>query len=189
MTPASAGPAVSMTWKLSRFSASPAGSWLAGSSLGMKVLRAGRSTAPSADCAATSAYSSQTRRSPAKAWAANAADSADREGRVGEVIDLENDGEAGQGAANRRQGRPGPQPPERRGLTQRPDICQQTTTPVGLIPAGQALALLTVLPAGPGSAGPARVIQAVRLGSDIIDRTCPAAHCNSTCISAVTIIG
>jgi hypothetical protein len=44
---------------------------------------------------------------------------------VGEVIDLENDGETGQGAANRRQGRPGPQAPECEGLTQRCDICEQ----------------------------------------------------------------
>ena len=68
-----------MTWKLSRFSASPADSWLAVSRLGTSVLRAGRSTAPTEDWTATRAYSSQTRRSPANAWAANAADTAARQ--------------------------------------------------------------------------------------------------------------
>ncbi len=45
----------------------------------MKVLRAGRSIAPTEDAAATSAYSSQTWWSPAKAWAASAADTAARQ--------------------------------------------------------------------------------------------------------------
>ena len=65
-----------MIWKLSRFSISPAGSWLAGSRLGIRVFRAGPPTAPSAESTATRAYSSQTRCSPANAWAANAADTA-----------------------------------------------------------------------------------------------------------------
>ena len=79
MRPASAGPAVSMTWKLSRFSASPAATWLIGSRLGTNVLRAGRSTARSDDWTARRAYSSQTRRSPANAWAASTADTAARQ--------------------------------------------------------------------------------------------------------------
>ena len=79
MRPASAGPTVSVIWKLSWFSASPADSWLAGSRLGTNVARAGRSRAASDDWTATRAYSSQTRFSPANAWAANAADTAARQ--------------------------------------------------------------------------------------------------------------
>ena len=79
MRPASAGPAISVSWKLSWFSARPAGSWLAGSRPGTNVARAGRSRAVSEDWTATRAYSSQTSPSPAKAWAANAADTAARQ--------------------------------------------------------------------------------------------------------------
>ena len=63
-----------MTWKLSRFSIRPAGSWLGVSSAGTNVALAGAATAWIVDCTATSVYSSQTACSPAKACAANAAD-------------------------------------------------------------------------------------------------------------------
>jgi hypothetical protein len=79
MRPASAGPAVSTIWKLSRFSASPAGRSRSGSRLATNVVRAGPSTAASADCMATSAYSSHTSRSPANACAARAPDTAARD--------------------------------------------------------------------------------------------------------------
>ena len=65
-----------MTWKLSRFSASPAVSWPGGSSPGTNVLRAGPLMAPSEYCTATRAYSSQTRLSPAYAWTASPAETA-----------------------------------------------------------------------------------------------------------------
>jgi hypothetical protein len=45
----------------------------------MKVLRAGALIAPSDDFTATMAYSSNTRRNPAKAWAASPADTAVRQ--------------------------------------------------------------------------------------------------------------
>ena len=44
----------------------------------MKVLRAGRSTAPRHDWTATSVYSSQTSRSPASDWTAKPADTSAR---------------------------------------------------------------------------------------------------------------
>ena len=79
MMPASAGPTISMSWKLIWFSASPAVTRPAGSSAGVNVLRAGRSTALIANCTATSRYSSQTWPSPANAWAASAADTPARQ--------------------------------------------------------------------------------------------------------------
>ena len=77
--PAIAGPAISMTWKLSRLSAMPAASCPGASSRGTKVCLAGLLTALSADWTATSPYSSQTRRIPANAWAASAADTTARQ--------------------------------------------------------------------------------------------------------------
>ena len=68
-----------MIWKLTRFSASPAASWPGGSRAGTNVLRAGRSTALSAACTATRAYSSQSRSSPANAWTVSAADTRARQ--------------------------------------------------------------------------------------------------------------
>src|SRR5438046_1588819 len=68
-----------MIWKVSRSRASPAGNWLGGSSLGMNVLRAGLFTAASEDFRTVSTCSSQTRPSPANAWAANSADTAARQ--------------------------------------------------------------------------------------------------------------
>ena len=45
------------------------------------------------------------------------ANSADRQWRVSELIDLEDDGKASHGTAHAGHGRPGPQAPERDGLT------------------------------------------------------------------------
>ncbi|HEY6786141.1 MAG TPA: hypothetical protein VI365_02405 [Trebonia sp.] len=52
-TPARAGPAISITWKATRFSAMAAGSWPAGTRVGMMARRAGSLIALSALEAAT----------------------------------------------------------------------------------------------------------------------------------------
>ena len=90
--------------------------------------------------------------------------SADRERRAGEVIDLQDDGEAGQGAADRGQRRPDPQPPERGGLAQRGDVGQQ-----------------------PMSVRQGRVSLCGRAGTRRPGAM--PADCNSTYISTVTISG
>jgi hypothetical protein len=63
-----------VSWKLNLVSASAAVRSPSGSRLGIRAARAGQSIAPTADWTATSAYSSQTTRSPANAWTASAAD-------------------------------------------------------------------------------------------------------------------
>ena len=73
-----AGPTVRQIWKVSWLSASPADSWPAGSRCGVKVRRAGLSTALTADWTATRTYSHSWSR-PANACAANSAEMAARQ--------------------------------------------------------------------------------------------------------------
>src|SRR6266487_2018321 len=99
-----------------------------------------------------------------------ATDRADREWRAGEFIDLEDDGETGQGAADRGQGGPGPQPPERGGLAQRPDVCEQPIPPIspGHVPTSSLCRLAgDACPAGtpPGRPGAAPWRPAARSAS------------------------
>jgi hypothetical protein len=160
MMPASAGPAVSTIWKLSRSSASPAARQQAGHerAAGRAVdgderglhgdegveqpdqpqpgdglggeRRRHRGQAAAGDqheLAPVHGVGDRAAEQPHRKGRHHLrhAEDTDRERRVGEVVNLKDDGKAGQGAAYRRQGRSGPQPPERGGLTQRRDIREQ----------------------------------------------------------------
>jgi len=113
-----------MIWKLSRFSASPAGERLGRQCRRHQGEAAAGHQHELAPVDRVHDRAAQHSHGDGRHHLRHA-DRADREGGVGEVVDLEHDGEGGQCTANRGQGGPGPQPAERGRLPQRSEIRQQ----------------------------------------------------------------